>query len=269
MDPFIEERINTRCNDEMETRDSVSFRGFEEMRQNFFRLHEWDMRKNLRRACFVGNLKIEPVPLDKKIQNRFMKALSEIPNAVLLPTFHGTDPFNLDSICQQGLLIPGGKNALSLANGAWYGRGIYTSRFARCAGWYCSEPWMLICAVIDDAQELPCVRQEHCCVVPALSRSVKHADDQVIVFDEDRVVPLFQVAAEAIVEDESCENPYDFASMSKGKIMHVPSGAWAFSPPRLVGGFCKKDLRIKRNVEQRIRQRKRCIAQDEKQLSRQ
>lgn len=264
VDPLLEERIKERHARISESRDRVSSHDFESMRITFLEAYGWDIWENLRRGCFGGSIRVEPVPLATEVQSRFMQTLRQNPTAVLLPTFHGTPAENYSSICDQGFLIPDKKKGFDLRNGAWYGRGVYTSRSARCAGWYCSEPWMLVCAVVDDAQELACVRHEHVCEVPALSRNIKHANDQVIVFSEAHVVPLFRVSAESLFDNESFLEPSDFQELPKGKVVHRPSGAWAFKPPQPDGIFDMHDVRTKRVFEKRVRHHRRQKARREK-----
>merc|ERR1719247_2248987 len=105
---------------------------------------------------------------------------------------------NYDSICSRGLLIPGKGNELQVVNGAVHGRGVYTARveapqLSRC---FCSEPKMLICGVVDDADPLSHRECAGRFTVSAKSQTIKHVGDAVIVADDRRVAPLFQVTAD-------------------------------------------------------------------------
>jgi len=123
---------------------------------------------------------------------------------------------------------------------------------------------MLLCAVVDDASESPRVRREHTCDVPAISSHVKHAGDQVVVFSEARVVPLFQVIADRLVDDDPQLDPSDFLTLSKGKVMHIPSGSTAFVPPSPSTEIDRCDVKTKRVFEQRARQCRRNRARQQK-----
>merc|ERR1719384_1562939 len=94
------------------------------------------------------------------------------------PAFHGTNAVNHKSIFNRGLLIPGQDNELQVIHGAAHGRGVYTANVD--AAWlskgFCTQPRMLVCAVLDS------------------SEVVRHVGDAMVVARSDHVVPLFEGA---------------------------------------------------------------------------
>lgn len=70
-------------------------------------------------------IRIQPVPISYKVQNRFMAAVTS--ETSVHPTYHGTDQKNFDPIFENGLLIPSRSNGVQVANGQVHGRGIYSA----------------------------------------------------------------------------------------------------------------------------------------------
>eukprot|EP01090_Pellita_catalonica_P021106 TRINITY_DN7813_c0_g1_i1.p1 TRINITY_DN7813_c0_g1~~TRINITY_DN7813_c0_g1_i1.p1 ORF type:complete len:352 (-),score=70.39 TRINITY_DN7813_c0_g1_i1:193-1248(-) len=62
--------------------------------------------------------------------------------------FHGTKSENLDSIQQEGLLIPGDGNSIKIANGAAHGKGIYVAKDARLSMSFSDCGQIFACAVL-------------------------------------------------------------------------------------------------------------------------
>lgn len=141
-------------------------------------------------------MKVKPTPLSSDVQRRFLKACYELPGQVK-PAFHGTHAENLESIYSLGLVIPGQGNSFRVANGSTHGRGIYAATmdnpmlswgFAQGA----TRP-MLVCAVLDDAEALHESQRIGRFQVTAESSSVRHVGDAMVIFDPQRVAPLFCV----------------------------------------------------------------------------
>lgn len=139
---------------------------------------------------------VKPTPLSSDLESRFLNACKELPGEVK-PAFHGTNAANLDSIFSLGLVIPGQGNKVKVANGQAHGLGIYTATldnpmlswgFARGT----SRP-MLVCAVLDDAEVLDQSQQLGMLQMTAESHSVRHVGNAMVVFDPQRVAPLFVV----------------------------------------------------------------------------
>jgi len=145
----------------------------------------------------TGQLRIEPAQVSRKVQQKFMEACASS-EGELIPTYHGSEEKNYSSICSKGLLIPGKGNDLSVVHGAVHGRGIYTARVnaPSLSMGFCSAPKMLICGVVDNADLLTQRRTVDGRVITAESNAVRHVGDAVVVFDDRRVAPLFEVSAE-------------------------------------------------------------------------
>jgi len=123
------------------------------------------------------NVELREAKLSKQVQDRFFHQISKHGVGEMRPAFHGTDSKNYGSILDRGLLIPGfGLGAdLKIVHGAAHGRGIYTANVdaAYLSQGFCSDPSMLVCAVLD------CDKQVH------------HVGDAMVVMDPAFVVPIF------------------------------------------------------------------------------
>ncbi|CAE7946811.1 unnamed protein product [Symbiodinium sp. KB8] len=146
------------------------------------------------RGIFRNEIMLRATPTNKSVYDRFKLQIQKKGN--LCPVFHGTDEANLSSIYAKGLLVPGGERGVRVAHGASHGNGIYTAKtqnpglsFGFCRG---SIRPMLVCGVLDDA--VPLARKyllgNH--YVTAESQNVRHVGDAIVVFDESRVIPLFE-----------------------------------------------------------------------------
>jgi hypothetical protein len=145
-----------------------------------------------------GNITIQPAPVSRDVQQRFLQGYAAAPFADVIPTYHGSDAANYESICRRGLLIPGKGNELKVEHGAAHGRGIYTARIDNpsLSRGFCTEPSMLICGVVDDTSMSTTSEKCGRFSVGAKSQTVKHVGSAVIVADDQRVAPLFQVTAD-------------------------------------------------------------------------
>eukprot|EP00443_Scrippsiella_acuminata_P020973 CAMPEP_0115198628 /NCGR_PEP_ID=MMETSP0270-20121206/16203_1 /TAXON_ID=71861 /ORGANISM="Scrippsiella trochoidea, Strain CCMP3099" /LENGTH=731 /DNA_ID=CAMNT_0002612005 /DNA_START=27 /DNA_END=2218 /DNA_ORIENTATION=- len=193
-DPFWEEAAadrEARREARMAERQS-----FEEIRRQFLVQHREAITESL--APHVdGPIEFRPAPVAQHVQQRFIDSTREV-DGELVPTYHGSLAENYSSICQRGLLIPGRQNELEVVNGAVHGRGIYTARVdaPSLSINFCSDPRMLVCGVLDDADPLACHQAMYGGhSLSAQSQTIKHVGDAVVVFDERRVVPLFEVSA--------------------------------------------------------------------------
>lgn len=126
-------------------------------------------------APVFGDTIIQPAPISPSVQDRFMAAWATAKRKVVHPGFHGSLDKNYTSILSHGLLIPGDGNELKVVNGAVFGRGVYIAQSH--AAWlsfgFCSEPRMLVCAVID----MGCV---------------KYHGSAMVVSNSNHVIPLFE-----------------------------------------------------------------------------
>lgn len=146
-------------------------------------------------------MSLRPTPLATDVSDRFLDACKELPG-VVKPAFHGTNAANLESIYTLGLVIPGRGNEIKVANGTAHGRGIYTATmdnamlswgFARGA----AKP-MLVCAVLDDAEHMLESQRIGNLQVTAESVNVRHVGNAMVVFDPQRVVPLYVVTHKGV-----------------------------------------------------------------------
>eukprot|EP00929_Paragymnodinium_shiwhaense_P089304 TRINITY_DN4946_c0_g1_i1.p1 TRINITY_DN4946_c0_g1~~TRINITY_DN4946_c0_g1_i1.p1 ORF type:complete len:516 (+),score=144.63 TRINITY_DN4946_c0_g1_i1:135-1682(+) len=165
---------------------------FGRLQQQILHLYRRQLTNSLR-ECFAGAINLEPVTPCAQVQQRFMAKCGQSFKSVL-PTFHGTRSELHASICESGFLIPGKGNKLPVRNGSAHGLGVYTagSHNAWLSRTFCNAPRMLVCGVVDDAKPVfprtPCGNHW----ISAQSENVRHVGDAVVVFDEARVVPLFE-----------------------------------------------------------------------------
>jgi len=189
----------------------------------FMELHGALICENLRRL-FNTSFNIRLAALNCDVASTFMKACQGGLVGKLRPAYHGTNENNLPSIYRQGLLIPGQNNGIKVANGSAYGLGIYTADVTNPhLSWgYARGGFqkLLICGVIDD-------------VGHSTAPEVKHAGSALVVFNADRVAPLF----EATVRNLAPPQPQPPA--------HKPSFAAALAALRVAA--LEKPTRQKRN----------------------
>jgi hypothetical protein len=150
----------------------------EAFRRSFLTSHRTVLVSSLR--GLFGETDIEPAPIDKLVNFRFMDAMKrasaskKMREVKILAGFHGTSLKNHPSIFDRGLLIPGDGNDLNIVHGAAYGRGVYVAQ--QHAAWlsfgFCSAPKMFICAVLDAGH-------------------VTYHGDAMVVANSAHVLPLF------------------------------------------------------------------------------
>eukprot|EP00439_Symbiodinium_sp_Y106_P057517 s2592_g8.t1 len=180
-------------------------RGFQRLQDDFLRTHGHQIKEQLS-SVFQGPISIKHAEVGRPAQERFMDAMSE--GYPLLPAFHGSQAENYASICSRGLLIPGRDNELKVVHGSVHGRGIYTAGLQnpRLSAGFCTDPKMLVCGVLDDSQHLAASRTLGNHQLKAESQAIKHVGDAIVVFDERRVVPLFQASGSAF-QHRHCSAP--------------------------------------------------------------
>jgi len=290
VDPFAEEILL----DKTLKAEQLQTKNFEEVRNDFLRQHGAEVKLNLDK-CFAGPLKLEPAPVSQAVQQRFLRGFLASAGADLTPALHGSHADNYSSICERGLIIAGKKGDIPIAHGAAHGRGIYTACVTAptLSRGFCSEPKMLVCAVVDDAQHVG--RRENCgnFTVSAKSATVKHVGDAMVISDESRVVPLFQASASEFKnhsQPSSATTPNTLSGWlggrrllpgpappptwtpptflyRKSKALHVPSGQKAFLPEQpSFAKYCGEDygLERKRLVHKRQKGQEREIQRAEK-----
>lgn len=153
---------------------------FEQFRQCFLKQHITSIGSALNSLSLQGQIEMKPTPLSCEVKQRFFSACNGQVKNVVRPVWHGTDVNSLDSIYQQGLLIPGQNNGLRVKNGSAYGLGIYAAR-ADCPQLslgYCrgGSRKLLVCGMIDASE----------------TDSVWHGSNFVVIFNHHLVAPLFE-----------------------------------------------------------------------------
>lgn len=136
---------------------------------------------------------ISEVPLSSLVTSQFLKHLTITKQtARVLPCYHGTWARYHQSIFENGFLIPGPDNGVTVRNGSANGLGIYTARVESpwlSSSFLCSDKRLLLCAVISDVSlPDPWVPETKF----AMSGQVLHHYDAVVVFNPVLVVPLLQ-----------------------------------------------------------------------------
>mmetsp|Transcript_91208 Transcript_91208/g.175602 ORF Transcript_91208/g.175602 Transcript_91208/m.175602 type:complete len:488 (-) Transcript_91208:176-1639(-) len=264
--PFASELLAERLAREEKSHKSRYPSSFEAFRRAFLERHGHTIKANLG-AKSAGSVEMKAAPVSREVQDRFIAECAAAPGGEVVPTYHGSRAENYDSICKRGLLIPGRGNELAVVNGAAHGKGIYTATVdaPSLSMSFCSEPKLLVCGVLDDSVELM-PEQESCgrFAVGARSQSIKHVGDAIVVFNERRVIPLFEAAAGQFLPYQSkgwqrqggqslitantwlgaaaprhhnasaclrCSSQ-TVVPLSKGKAYHVASRQFAFMPPR-------------------------------------
>lgn len=169
-------------------------KGFQGVQERIMQTHGAEIKNSLDQI-FDGPVRLEKAEVAKPVQQKFMEAMDS--GYPIIPTFHGSNAQNYSSILQRGLLIPGRNNELRVVNGSVHGKGIYTARLSnpQLSAGFCTDPKLLVCGVLDDAAGVANRSNGHF-QVHAQSNAVKHVGDAVVVFDESRVVPLFQASAQ-------------------------------------------------------------------------
>ena len=136
-------------------------------------------------------------PISMAVANRFMAKRLELGNDVPLLTYHGTAPYNFDSIMKYGLLRPGRHTedgrTIRVIHGSSLGSGVYSSTDAHFALSYAAGPLtnsIIICALLD--------KDRHHSLTPNSNQPngrhgtwVRYSLPQVVCFDESRIIPLF------------------------------------------------------------------------------
>jgi len=192
--------------------------------------------------CLAGNEdrvshELKPADLSLAVQLRFLKAWTQLggPEASVRPVFHGTDPRNIASIFARGLLIPGLGNELRVVHGSAHGLGIYTAMLdsASLSRGFGGRKGMLVCAVLDDAEQLPVPQTMGRRTITAESAAVRHVGGAVVVFDERRVAPLFHAEASRNLHSVRLGRP-DLCRKKENKKRHRTS-----SIAMRRSGFCE------------------------------
>lgn len=203
----VREEVSQREKKKAEMLKELVKRGsgqFEVLRKDFLETHREAIMHGLN-SVLAGDVTLAPASIAREVQSRFMSALFAATNAELRPAFHGTDARNHPSIFRRGLLVPGEESGIRVAHGQAHGRGVYTANVD--AAWlskgFCTQPRMLVCAVLDSGEV------------------VRHVGDAMVVARSDHVVPLFEGASGSFWGECGPSGPF----------RSVPAPAAAKRPP--------------------------------------
>lgn len=183
------------------------------------------------RFAFGPDAKISHTATSQELQDKFLRCMHRHRTDEVRIGYHGTQRRNFDPICRSGLRIPG-NGGVRVRNGSAHGVGIYT---ARIGGAVLSLSFtqgcrsMLVCGVLDDADEVsmrrhdapavakaarlrcgrPAKRPDMAVTRPAYvapgqgrlgrlavhkrTQDVLHVGEAQVIFNECRVVPLLRV----------------------------------------------------------------------------
>lgn len=211
-------------------------KGFQGVRDRLMQTHGADIKNSLDQI-FDGPVRLEKAEVAKPVQQKFMEAMGS--GYPIIPTFHGSNVENYSSILQRGLLIPGRGNELHVVNGSVHGRGIYTARISnpQLSAGFCSDPKLLVCGVLDDAPGVANRSDGHF-QVHAQSNAIKHVGDAVVIFDESRVVPLFQASAKTFSQPRwRAPKPGNQTSSATGWLGNMVPPSRPSQPSQLPASF--------------------------------
>jgi len=153
-------------------------------------------------SCFHKMVHVRSAPVSELVKQRFLDARSTLSGG-LSAGYHGTNVANLASIYQNGLLIPGHGNNISVANGSVHGLGIYTAKICNpqlswgfCRASSEAEKKIMVCGVLDDAPYSTGFQSYSMGIrtVSKESQNVRHVGEAMVVFDDRRVAPLFEIS---------------------------------------------------------------------------
>lgn len=118
---------------------------FDQLRQSFMEAHGENIRQEL-----GPGYKLEPANVSEQVQKKFLQTCNmqqPVPNF----GYHGTRSTNIPSILSKGLLVPGEKSGIGVANGSAHGVGIYTGMPGQ--SWlskgFSDSPNLLVVGVVD------------------------------------------------------------------------------------------------------------------------
>jgi len=146
---------------------------------------------------------VMPAPVSADVQNRFLEARTTLAGA-LRSGYHGTKISSLPSIYEKGLLIPGKGNTICVANGSAHGLGVYTAKVnnPNLSWGFCrdfpspTQRRMMVCGILDDAALSSSSGNSRMGTrtISHESPHVRHVGDAMVIFDDRRVAPFFEVS---------------------------------------------------------------------------
>lgn len=181
---------------------------FELLQKRFLKDHGRRFCKELCRH--MGSMEVRPAPVSATVQSRFLDARASL-GGTLRAAYHGTNVANLPSIYERGLLVPGQGNGVHVANGSVHGVGVYTAKLDNPGlSWgFCRAPSpvqkkMMVCGVLDNACTSRHFAQYRIGYqsVTSESEDVRHVGSAMVIFNDRRVAPLFEVSCRGCVDKQ-------------------------------------------------------------------
>mmetsp|Transcript_82850 Transcript_82850/g.238035 ORF Transcript_82850/g.238035 Transcript_82850/m.238035 type:complete len:450 (-) Transcript_82850:229-1578(-) len=189
------------------------------LQRSFMHQHGSELRRDLS-AAFDGPVELNAAPISQAVAARFMNFCSKAGGAELVPVYHGTNAKNHTSIFARGLLVPGHGNDVKVRNGLSHGTGIYTSKIG--SAWlsrgFCTEPRVLVCGLWDDAVPVTVTKVLGNFQVTKESDSVRHIGAAIVVFDANRLVPLFEATARPRSQPSQLSRVLEAVDQQSGQI---------------------------------------------------
>ncbi len=120
----------------------------------------------MKNQSHIEILNIRLAPIDKYVQNDFMKRFNENPSLYPDLVYHGIRLTNIKSILDYGFLIPNEQHPtnnkapiITIQNGSSYGNGIYSSKTA--LSYSNTNNTLLVCAALPNRNEAGLVERSH------------------------------------------------------------------------------------------------------------
>ena len=148
---------------------TVRPQNFTTFRQHFYSTNHERIKSSLKSCSDIEIVNIRLAPIDKSVQNNFMKRFNEYSSHNPHLVYHGTKLINIGSILQYGFLIPNERHPtnrkaplISVQNGSSYGSGVYCSTTADYSLSYSNTTQtLLVCAALPKRNEAGAVERSH------------------------------------------------------------------------------------------------------------
>jgi len=145
-------------------------RDFADFCRQFYHVNHQQIKSSLKNLSHVGIINIRLAPINKSVQDNFMKLFQEKTSYYPHLVYHGTKLDNIESILRYGFLIPNQPHPtnseapiITTQNGNAYGTGIYCSETAHYSLSYSSTTTntLLVCAAIPQRNEAGSIERSH------------------------------------------------------------------------------------------------------------
>jgi hypothetical protein len=142
---------------------------FSNFRRHFYYTNHQRIKSSLKDRSNIEIIRIRLAPIEKSVQNDFMKNLNENNSYFPQLVYHGTRLDNINNILRYGFLIPNQPHPtnskapiIAIQNGSAYGPGIYCSETASCSLAYLSNAnTLLACAAVPKRNDVGNVERSH------------------------------------------------------------------------------------------------------------